>query len=179
MSQIIKSLASGPVPPAVPTSFQTDSGVAVPAANVLNILTSDVTDNFDNGIHDTGSGNTVTISLTNRATGTVTTTDDTITTVITLPMGATPACLYVYGNVQAFNSSNPAAGGYSFSGAFITDGITATELGSDFQDQFESLILEDADILLIASGNNIVLQVEGLPATTINWNSLMEYRVVT
>ena len=39
MSQVIKNLASGPVPPSVPTSFLLDDGnSAVPAANVLEVL---------------------------------------------------------------------------------------------------------------------------------------------
>ena len=39
MSQIIKNLASGPVPPAVATSYLLDDGnSAVPAANILEVL---------------------------------------------------------------------------------------------------------------------------------------------
>lgn len=56
MSQITKNLASGPVPPSVATSYVCDTGVAVPAANVLNVLGSD-------GIDTAGSGNTITISV--------------------------------------------------------------------------------------------------------------------
>jgi hypothetical protein len=171
--------SAGNLPPAVPTTFTTDSGNAVPVANILNVLTNDTTSNFDNGITDTGSGNTVTIFLTNRATGTVTTADATLTTVISLPMGAAPASIYVYGNVLAFNSSTPASGTYSFSGGFRTDGATATELGVELHDEFEDPALVSADVFLSASGNNIILSVQGVAASSINWNALLEYRMVT
>src|SRR6187455_2476093 len=56
MSQAGKlNSAAGPVPPSVATSYQTDAGVAVPVANVLNVLGGE-------GIDTSGAGNTVTIS---------------------------------------------------------------------------------------------------------------------
>jgi hypothetical protein len=56
MSQVIKNLASGPVPPAVPTSFVTDSGTAIPAANILNVVGG-------TGTVTSGSGNTITVTV--------------------------------------------------------------------------------------------------------------------
>lgn len=58
MSQIIKNLASGPVPPSVATSYVTDSGTAVPAANILNVLGG-------TGTTTSGSGNTITVTVQN------------------------------------------------------------------------------------------------------------------
>lgn len=55
MSQIFTSSFSSPPPPSVPTSFVTDSGIAVPVANILNVLGGIGTDT-------SGIGNTITIS---------------------------------------------------------------------------------------------------------------------
>ena len=179
MSQIYKPLtSSGPIPPVIPTSFVTDSGTAVPAANILNILTNDTSSQNDNGIQDTGAGNTVTIFLTNRSTGLVTTADATLTTIITLPLGAVAGTFYVYGNVQAFDAATPSSGAYSYSGGFRTDGVTATELGTEVHDEFEDPALVTSDIFISASGNNVILQVQGVAATSINWGALLEYRRV-
>ncbi len=59
MSQIIKNRATGPVPPAVPTQFTTDSGVAIPAANNLNVFGGV-------GATTSGSGSTITITVKNE-----------------------------------------------------------------------------------------------------------------
>lgn len=173
--------SGGPVPPTVATTYVTDvNSPAIPAANILNVPGGFVADDNDNGIQTDGSSgsNTLTVELTNRMTGTVTTNDATLTTIITLPLGAVAASYYVWGCISAFNSSSPGAGDYSFSGGYRTDGASATELGTEFHDTFEEAALSGVDIFLNVSGNDVLVQVQGI-ALSINWNALLEYRKVT
>lgn len=182
MSQAgVISATSTPPPPTVATQYTADDAtIAVPVANNLNLFSNDTSANNDNGIQTTtvanGSANHFT-QLTNRITGTVTTTDATITPIITFPLGLTPGTYYVFGNVQAFGTG-PNAGAYSYSGGYVTDGITATELGTEFHDTFETASMLLSDIFLNASANNCILTVQGLAGSRIDWNAIMEYRRV-
>ncbi len=56
MSQFFQGTVAGSLPPAVPTSFVTDDGTAIPVANILNVLGG-------NGATTSGLGNTVTITV--------------------------------------------------------------------------------------------------------------------
>ncbi len=183
MSQIYKRLtATGPIPANIPTSFVTDSGTAIPAANVLNVLTSDTSSNFDNGITDIGSGNTVTIQLTNRVTGQVSTTDATPTTIITF---ATSSNL-VYSVSGTVTLKVTASGGgatlgdgasYDFYGAFKNVAGTVSEIGTEYPTTFEDASLAAADITVSVSGTSVIVQVIGI-ATNINWDAILTYRQV-
>lgn len=183
MSQAgIINTSSGPVPPDVPTTFVTDvNSPAVPALNILNVIGGDTTTNNDNGIQTDGSsgGNTLTVQLTNRATGQVTTVDATPTTIISFSLGATPGIFYFRGSIVAYDLTDVAGGAYDFSSGMRTTGAAATELGTEYKDVFEEAAMATADFNILASGNNLIVQVIGIAAKVINWNAEFTYRFVS
>ncbi len=182
MSQIYKSLAAGPVPPTVATTYVTNvNSPAVPAANILNVLGGQTATDNNLGLQTDGSsgGNILTVQLTNRMTAVTITTDATPTTIITFALPAVSGTYYVWGNVQAFTNTGPAGGGYSYSGGYLTNGVAATELGTEFHDLFESASLSASDITLSVSGNNVILAVTGVAGLTIDWNALLEFRSIS
>jgi len=159
-----------------------DSGGPVgPNAGNINVFGVDSATNIDNGITTVGTpgSSLLEVTLTNRTTGTVTTSDATLTTIQTFALGATPGVFYVYGNVQCFSSGSSVGGAFSFSGGYRTDGATVIELGTEFHDDFKDVSLNTADIFLDVSGSDVLLQVQGVAATTLDWNSLLEFRQVT
>ena len=86
MSQIYKNNAggTGPLPPTVPTEFITDTGTAVPAANILNVKSPSA--GVGGGI-TTGAGSTITIPLTVTFPVTINTTIVGNTILFTTPAG--------------------------------------------------------------------------------------------
>ena len=171
------SQSSGPVPPVVATSYVTDvNSPAIPAANILNVLGNDTTANDDDGIRTDGSSgsNTLTVQLTNRIQGSVTTTDATTTTIITFPLSA--AGTYALDvNVVAHNSTASLGAAYAMFVGFRSDGVTATKLNLEDKIVNEEAGMTDCNVISTASGNNALIQVIGIAANTINWNAVGTY----
>ncbi len=184
MSQAgIISTTSGPVPPIVPTSFITQDGTAVPAANILLVNGFDSDENNDNGIITkggvvgTGTSNEVDVVITNRVTGTTTTVGLASSTIATY----TPSVVGTYAfefRISVYNTTSLLGAGYSLFGAIRFDGVN-----SNVCDIFDEIINEEAamtalDITVSVSGANILVVGTGYAAQTINWAAVGLYTFV-
>jgi hypothetical protein len=187
LSQIYKPLtSSGPIPPIIPTSFVTQDGTAVPLANVLLIDGLDSSENNDNGIISkggvvgTGTSNEVDIVLTNRITGTATTTDNvTPQTLSSFSLGLTPATFLLEIRIVAYNVTDSLSAGYTSTSTIRTTGAAGTEI-----DAAPGIISEEGAMsgVIVQNqivGNTVEIEVTGLAGKTINWKALTTYIEVT
>ncbi len=167
--------------PNVATSFETDSGTAVPVGNVLIINTRDIQDNNDNGIQstgglaDAGATNRVRIELTNRVQGGLSTigagtSDLTLISFDAAPFSGT-AGVYVFDfRAAGFETTGPSGGIYHLSGGIRTDGTTPTVIGDFDKIIHEDAALAAADVDIVASANDIVARFTGIAGLTIRWD---------
>jgi hypothetical protein len=114
--------------------------------------------------------------------GNVTTVDDTPTTIITFPLGAVPRTYTITGAITAFDVTDTAGAGYSFSGAYRTTGVAGTEINTQTGDIFEEAAMAAAGFDLLVVGNNLIVQVTGigvgLGGKTINWFAEFRFDLV-
>jgi hypothetical protein len=181
MSQAgIVSSTAGPSPPVVPTQFTTDNGsIAIPVANNLNVLSNDTTDNNSNGIQTRAvapNSDNLYVQLTNRITGTATTTDAVTTqTVYTFDMGATPATYLFEVRVVGYNVTNSLSAGYTSYRTVKTDGTTGTLISANPGIISEEGAMTGVLVTNGLSGNNLTLTVMGYNGDTIHWEALTSY----
>lgn len=181
MSQAgIVNQASGPSPPGVATQFNTQNGNSVPLANILIINGIDSTENNNNGIitkggvAGTGTQNEVDVVITNRITGSVTTSDATLTTIasFTLPAAGVYSFDFI---VASFNTTDVLGAAYSLFVGIRGTGAAAVKLNLE-----DKIVNEEAgdtgcNISASVSGNSILIQATGIAAKTINWNAVGTY----
>lgn len=188
MSQIYKTLTSGgPIPPVIPTSFVTQNGTAVPAANILIVNANDSTENNANGIITkggivgTGTANEVDVVITNRIQGTTTTVGVATSAIITF----IPAIIGTYAiecRVAAYNTTSSEGAGYSIFGTARFDGVNSNLCGTP-----DKIVNEEgtmaapppgANCTMTVSGANILINGVGYAGQTINWSAVGLYTFV-
>jgi hypothetical protein len=182
LSQIYKSLVSGPVPPAVPTQFTADDAtIGVSVGNNFNLFSRDTTEDNDNGIRTTtdpnGSDDHYT-ELTNRLFGTVSVTGAVTGNLITFALAGAAASYRFTFEVTGRDTTTGDAVGYSVFGSAKTDGATATIVATPFVDNDEDASLIGGSIDLVASGNSVILQPTGVAGQTITYKAVGTYVVV-
>lgn len=180
MSQIYKSASSGSVPPTVATSYVTDDGTAIPAANILNVNGVDTTENNANGILTRANpdlSDNLEIVFTNRLQGSVSTSGAATGTIISF----TPTVVGTYSiefRVAAYNETSLLGAGYSMFGAVRFDGVN-----SNICDTFDELVNEEGtmssvDIFVTTSGANVLLRGTGYLGQDINWAAVGLYTFI-
>lgn len=183
MSQIYKDITSGPLPPAVATSYVTDvNSPAIPAANVLNVLGNDITTNNVNGIRTDGSSgsNTLTVQLTNRTRVAATTSDgagQTQTITVFTPI-ASSAITFVVSITGYDAANNEVAGGELVGIARISAGGAVVVVGTNdtFGESDPALAATDWDV--VTNGTVIQMQFTGIAGRTISWGAVFIYNQV-
>lgn len=188
MSQIYKPLtSSGPIPPIIATSFETQNGTAVPAANILIVNGFDSTENNANGIITkggvvgTGTANEVDVVITNRIQGTATTTDGTPTPIITFPLTVV-GTYAIEARVVAHNTTSTEGAGYSMFSAVRFDGVNANLCGTPDRIVNEegtmAAPLPGSNCTITVSGANVLINGVGFVGQTINWSAVGLYTFV-
>lgn len=164
MSQIFADTSASP---SVPTTFTTDSGNAVPVANVLNIVADDSIVYNAAGISTQGSGNTVTVLLNNRVQGTGTTAGAVTDDLVTFDCGGTAGVYRFQLNVVGFDSGSVDGCGFGVTATVRTTGAAATLIDEDVTTQRETAL---TDATVVVSGNDAIVRVTGAATYTHSWS---------
>lgn len=180
MSEFHIISTSAPPPPVVPTSFVTDDGTAIPAANVLNVNGVDSTENNDNGVLTRANpdlSDNLEIVLSNRVQGTTSTVGAATSTLITF----TPTVIGTYAfeiRIAGYNTTSSLGTGASLFGAIRFDGVNSTVCDLFDEINNDEGAMSATDLAVIASGANMLLQVTGYGAENINWAAVGLYTFV-
>lgn len=181
MSQAgIINTSSGPVPPTVATTYVTDvNSPAIPALNILNVFGNDTTANNINGIRTDGSSgsNTLTVQLTNRLQGSITTVDATNGDIIIF----IPTVIGTYAleyRVAAYNVTSSLGAGYSLFGAVRFDGVNSNVCDLFDPIDNEEGTMTNTNLDVVVSGASIILRATGYAAQTINWSGVGLYTFI-
>lgn len=176
MSQTGSYSSASPAPPGTVTALQGNTGgpVGPNGSGIINVVgTGNLTVTGNPGTF------TETISQTNFVSGTTTTSGAVTGNVITFPLGSTPGVYTVDVMIAGFTTSGgPLGTGYTIVGTVRTDGATATLTGQA-PDHFEEGALSAGSADLVASANNLIVQVTGTAGYNIDWSAQMTFVFVS
>ena len=179
MSQFYQGVTAGVLPPVVATSYITDDGTAIAAANILNVNGLDSIENNANGILTRANPNpsdNLEIIITNRISVTATTSDgagQTQTVTLMTPADATSVnfeCNFI--GYDAINDE--AAGGDQQGLARKLAGVVTIVGTNDSFDQSDAG-LNIVDWNVVANAGTLEAEFVGVAGRTIVWTATFTY----
>ena len=116
----------------------------------------------------------IVLSISGTVTGSVTTSDGggQVQNVIVFPMPLATSVVSFDVLVAGFNVTDNQAVGYSVFGTAITIGAVATVIPDPDKISNEQMGSITADVDLTQAGNNVLVQVTGIPGKVINWKAI-------
>jgi len=155
----------------------TDSGNAVPVANILNVPGGTSTNNNTNGLQTEGSGNTLTVKLTNRAPGSATTIGALSTTIASFTPPLTPGIYKLYIEIAAWDNTAQTGSTYEMQWAVKADGLGGlATVGTPVRVMNgDAVVFDVTQVDVTTSFGVIAVTGLGLVGRTIRWTGLLQF----
>lgn len=191
MSQAgIINISDSTIPSDVPTTFTTQNGSAVPAAHILLVKAYDSIENNDNGIvtkggiaagdpPGTGATNELDIYLTNRTTGTATTTNAVTADVITFTPPLTKGIYKLIFEVNGWCDGDTLGATYELQGAIISNATNIANIGTPVRimnGDTTEFNAELVDVVIDGTFTSAILRCTGIAGKIIRWTAVLNYR---
>jgi hypothetical protein len=179
---IISTAGGGGSGTPIETLTGNTGGAVPPTANNINLVGGTSTANNNTGITIAGNQgtSTETVTLTNRAIGTLTTTNLVPGNLLTFPLGATPGTYLFHLEIAGYNTSSALSAAYSVSGLTVrTTGAAGTIIGLPSIDTNEEGLMVGVDVNITTPANTLSIDVTGIAASVIDWNMLLTYLFVS
>lgn len=173
------------ISPTIATQYTTDSGIAIPAANNLNVFSTYITPPrqfWEQGIETFGAGDTVSIAIRNRFTaqGNTTGGGGNITNTSGVFFSADPPGLYnIECQISCYDPVNLRGASFQLFSCGLWDGAAGTILGTPTVISNVSVGLEDAYVDLEVIGGAFFLVVcHGVVGVFLDWRGVGNWTLV-
>ena len=157
------------ISPVIATTYTEEFGIAIPAANNLFVLGGSTAIGRDIGITTIGSGDTVSIALTNRIYNQIATITAVPTTLITHSLGSNVSVFSYIVDVSVHDAVNQKGAKFTISAVAINDGVNASIIGIPQINQISDVSLLATAVSVTTSGTDVLFQVTGILGVTIVW----------
>lgn len=177
MSQFFVNSSGSSPPPVVVETLTGDTGIATSSANNINVPGGTSSANNTNGVTTTGSGSTLTVSLTNRIPGSVSTTTTGTSNILSFTPPLLPGIYKLFIEVAGWDNADATGSTYELSGAVKADGAGGLlTVGSPTRFMNgDDTVFNISQVDVSVGGGVINVTATGLSGKTIKWTGLLTY----